>query len=229
MKFEIKNWSKLKNSSTPKLLIIGCSESKQTQQNQIEVNYQNYNFGLEISHARENRMIQYTDLLNNPDHANYFVKKRNRNQVYAEYFQNSLNGNFYQALNLYGSNGSPFFNDTMKELYRNKIGNNNNNLHLLIISGLYGILKYDDCINDYHLKIDEGPNIWGNSILLAVNNYIKENNIDNDAVFYSLSKEYLKKLNPVNRDWTNLWNNYGHGGARGKKQALDLMDFLNNL
>ena len=227
MKFEIKNWSKLKNSSTPKLLIIGCSDSKQTQQNQIEVNYQNYNFGLEISHARENRMIQYTDLLNNPDHANYFVKKRNRNQVYAEYFQNSLNGNFYQALNLYGSNGSPFYNVIMKELYRNKI--ENNNLHLLIISGLYGILKYDDCINDYHLKIDEGPNIWGNSILLAVNKYIIQNNIDNDAVFYSLSDNYLDRLNPVNIDWTNLWKKYGHKGARGKKQAADLKKFLNNL
>jgi hypothetical protein len=133
----------------------------------------------------------------------------------------------YQALNLYGSNGSPFYNVIMKELYRNKI--DNNNLHLLIVSGLYGILKYNDRINDYHLNIDKGPDIWDNSILLAVNNYIKENNIDNDAVFYSLSNNYLDRLNPVNIDWTNLWNNYGHGGARGKKQALDLMDFLNNL
>ena len=229
MKFEIKNWSKLKDSSTPKLLIIGCSDSKQTQQNQIEVNPHNYDFGPDISDARESRMIQYTDLLNNPDHANYFVKKRNGNQVYAEYFQDSLNENFYQAINLYGSNGSPFFNVIMKELYRNKIGNNNNNLHLLIVSGLYGILKYDDCINDYHLKIDKRPNIWGNSILLAVNNYIKKNNIDNDAVFYSLSDKYLYRLNPVNIDWTNLWKKYGHNGERGKKQAADLKKFLNNL
>jgi cytoplasmic iron level regulating protein YaaA (DUF328/UPF0246 family) len=227
MKFEVNNWSKLKDSSTPKLLIIGCSDSKQTLQNQIELNLHNYDFGPDFSHARNERMDYYNGLLDNPDPVNYFDKNRNGNIVHTDYFQNSLNVNFYQALNLYGSNGSPFYNVIMKELYRNKI--DNNNLHLLIVSGLYGILKYNDRINDYHLNIDKGPDIWDNSILLAVNNYIKENNIDNDAVFYSLSNNYLDRLNPVNIDWTNLWNNYGHGGAHGHRQAEDLIEFLNNL
>ena len=172
MKLEIKNLSKLKDSSTPKLLIIGCSDSKQTQQYQIEVNYQKHDFGTDISDARNERMDYYNGLLDNPDPVNYFDKNRNGNIVHTDYFQNSLNGNFYQALNLYGSNGSPFYNVIMKELYRNKI--ENNNLHLLIVSGLYGILKYNDCINDYHLNIDKGLDIWDNSILLAVNNYIKK-------------------------------------------------------
>lgn len=168
MKFKVNNWNKLQDSSTPKLLIIGCSGSKQTQQIQIEVHYQKYDFGTDITDARNERMDYYNGLLDNPDPVNYFDKNRNGNKVHADYFQNVLNENYYQALNLYGSNGSPFYNDTMKELLRNKI--DNNNLHLLIISGLYGILKYDDCINDYHLKIEKGPNIWGNSILLALNN-----------------------------------------------------------
>ena len=69
---------------------------------------------------------------------------------------------------------SPTFNADPK-LYLQKI--NNNKLHLLIISGLYGLLKFDDLIPDYHFEMKKNPT-WkqplNNSILNAVKKYIKE-------------------------------------------------------
>jgi len=224
MKFKVNNWNKLQDSSTPKLLIIGCANSKSPHHGHVEVNYVNCDFGENILATRNQRMVYYRALLNNPNHDNYFTVPREGVNVAANYFQNTLNENYYQALNLYGSNYSPFYNEAIKALYREKIADHN--LHLLIISGLYGLLKYDDCINDYHLKINKGPQNWGNSILLGVENYIHQNNIDNDSVFYSLSNNYLETLNPVHMDWTNLWRNYG---GRGRQQASDLIEFLNNL
>jgi integrase len=117
----------------------------------------------------------------------------------------------------------PLGNPAMKALYRLKI--NNCNLHLLIVSGLYGIIRHNDYINDYHLEINKGPNVWGINILNAVSDYIRVNNIDNDAVFYSLSGNYLPFLNPL-PNWKNLWLN--HGG-HGHNQANDLMVFLNHI
>jgi hypothetical protein len=219
------DWDKLKDKNKPKLLIIGCCNAKQIQPTNIEnINPINYNFGNEIEYARTARLNGYIELLDNPQNANYFNKKRDGVVVGTDYFQNALNGELIQAIDLYGSNGSPFYNPVMKRLYKDKI--ENNNLHLLIVSGLYGIIKHNDFINDYNLTINKGENVWGNRILFAVQEYILVNNIDNNDVFYSLSGEYLSKLNPVIDNWNNLWN---QSPGRGRKQADDLKDFLENL
>lgn len=215
------DWKKLKDKKTPKLLIIGCCDAKSQQPIGLaNGGIVNYNFGTLINTSRVNRNTFYTGLP-----AGYFNrKKRGGALVNKLYFMNALNNNNRrQSLDVYGSVRSPFYNPAMKTLYRTKI--QNCNLHLLIVSGLYGIIRHDDYINDYHLEIKKGPNVWGNIISNAVSDYIRVNNIDNDAIFYSLSGNYLPFLNPQ-PNWKNLWLN--HEGY-GDNQANDLMFFLNNI
>ncbi|MEO0037455.1 MAG: hypothetical protein RIQ59_666, partial [Bacteroidota bacterium] len=73
-------------------------------------------------------------------------------------------------------------------------------------SGLYGIIEFNDQITDYHLKINDGVNLWSNILTDTINQYIIEKNIDHCNVFYALSDEYLKKINP-NQHWKSLWIN----------------------
>jgi hypothetical protein len=207
----------LKVKKTPKLLIIGCCNAKSIQPNNLQNgNIINYSFGNAIDNSRANRLDFYTALA-----ANHFVNRPNGGQ---QYYIEALNNECRrEALDVYGSNRSPFYKPLMKDLYREKI--NDCNLHLLIVSGLYGIIRHNDYINDYHLEITTGPNIWGNEINNAVSAYMEVNNIDEDAVFYSLSGNYLPFLNPLPQ-WNNLWLNHpGHG----HNQANDLMIFLNNI
>jgi hypothetical protein len=211
------DWNKLKDKKTPKLLIIGCCNAKSLQPIGLaNGGFVNYNFGNAINTNRTIRRALYTALP-----AIHFVGQPNGAQPY---YLGALNdANRREALDVYGSNRSPFYNPAMKALYRLKI--QNCNLHLLIVSGLYGIIRHDDYINDYHLGINRGPNVWGINISNAVSDYIRVNNIDNDAIFYSLSGNYLPFLIPL-PNWKNLWLN--HGG-HGHNQANDLMDFLNNI
>ena len=216
------NWDKLKNKKTPKLLIISCCDTKSKQPNNLNnAGYINYDFGVNISNTRIERLEFYQGL--QPDY--FYEKERNGELVDKDYFMDCLNiNNRSEALDVYGSNRSPFYKTEMKDLYRTKIANSN--LHLLIISGLYGIIKHSDYINDYHLNIDEGLNLWGNELSDAIHQYQEMNNIDNDAVFYSLSNTYLPYLNPVCPQWNNLWiNQLGHG----HNQASDLSIFLEML
>lgn len=220
-KIEELNWSKLNKKNVPKLLIIGCCDAKYLQPyNLANGERVNYNFGDALNNSREERMRYYQTL-----NANYFNgKKRGGHAVNKQYFMNALNNdNRNPALDVYGSNHSPFYKPSMKELFRQKI--KYCNLHLLIVSGLYGIIRYNDYINDYHLEITKGPNVWGNIINNAVSTYIQVNNIDNNSVFYSLSDKYLPFLNPLPH-WNNLWLTHG---SHGHNQAQDLMIFLNNL
>ena len=204
------NLDKLKTENGPKLLIIGCSNSKSTQPNSLDNdNYENYNFGNQIISCREIRKNYYREIP-----INYF-NGQNRNGVIVDkpYFMNALNNNPQKALDLYGSNQSPFYNPQIKGLYRLKI--ETTNLHLLIISGLYGLVKHSDYINDYHLEIYKGRNIWVNSITNAINQYINDNQIDHNLVFYSLSDKYLNKINP-NTQWKNLWISHDRGQTSAK-------------
>jgi len=217
------NIDKLKNDNSPKLLIIGCSNSKSVQSNSFYNNYdENYNFGNEINSFREIRKNYYIEIP-----INYFNgQNRNGNIVGKPYFMNALNNNPQIALELYGSNQSPFYNPQIKGLYRLKI--ETSNLHLLIISGLYGLVKHSDYINDYHIEIYKGRNIWLNSITNAINQYIKDNQIDHNSVFYSLSDNYLNKINP-NTQWKNLWiKNSGSGSLTSSAKFLKEY-FLPNL
>lgn len=214
------NWDKLKSRETPKLLIIGCCDAKSMQPNNLNNGENvNYDFGNNIDALREQKLQFYQALPAN----NFEDKLRNGIPVNRDYFLNCLNeNNRREALEVYGSNNSPFYKPQMKELYRNKIANSN--LHLLIISGLYGIIRYNDFINDYHLTINIGPNIWGNSLSLAVQEYQLNNGITNDAVFYSLSNTYIPYLNPIVPEWNNLWINYG--GTNGLNNNANSLRFF---
>jgi hypothetical protein len=214
--------AKIMKSKKTKLLIIGCCDAKSLQPNNLNNgNKVNYNFGEPLENSRQARNQIYQQL-----DATYFIgKTRNNIEVDQNYFLNALNrNNRREALDVYGNNYSPFFKPQMKQLYRQKILSSN--LQVLIISGLYGLLKHDDYINDYHLEINKGQNVWGNCISDAIKAYIKKNNIDDKLVYYSLSNNYLTFLGPAHPNWTNLWEN--HPG-RGHAQAEDLAIFLNQL
>lgn len=208
------NWDNLNDNKNPKLLIIGCCGAKTVHPLLGNGDHLNYDFGLQINNARTNRCVQYAELMANPQPANYFNETRDGHEVDVNYFQNALNGDLTKALDLYGNNHTPFFKPVMKQLYYQKI--ENCNLHLLIVSGLYGVVKYSDYINDYHFEIGIGQNVWGNSISQAIKNYVIDNNIENNDVFYSLSDPYLQRINPPNEAWNNLWIQHGHGHASAK-------------
>ena len=104
-----------------------------------------------------------------------------------------------------------FYSPELRKLYIEK--NRDSNLHILIISGLYGVLEFRDSIIDYHLEINRIP-FWTQpnniSILNAVKKYIEVNDISNEMVFYSLSNIYNDALKPI-EEWINLWIPIGRG------------------
>jgi cytoplasmic iron level regulating protein YaaA (DUF328/UPF0246 family) len=218
------DWKKIQDSNVKKLLIIGCSDSKQINNNSSIESNKNYDFGESIKQSRNKRLKYYTELLENSKNTEYFKKKRGNNSVETSYFKNCIGKTSVSAFELYGSKKSPIYNPEMKKLLNEKI--KDSNLDVLIISGLFGILRYDDIIFDYHLKINKGKNVFGKNLREAVTNYIETNQIDNDMVFYSLSKQYLQFLYKPEIEWKNLW--FNHGG-RGHLQAHDLKDFLHKM
>jgi hypothetical protein len=210
------DWKKLKDKKTPKLLIIGCCDAKSQQPIGLANGGRvNYNFGAPINASRAIRLAFYNALP-----ANHFVNRPNGAQAY--YLAALNNANRRQALDVYDG---VFYHPILKGLYRLKIANCN--LHLLIVSGLYGIIKHDDYINDYHLGITDGPNIWANNITNSICEYIRVNNINNDEVFYSLSNNYLNFITPL-PIWKNLWLQNGRIGSL-RTSANIVSKFLNNL
>jgi hypothetical protein len=210
------DWKKLKDKKTPKLLIIGCCNAKSQQPIGLaNGGFANYNFGNAINTNRIIRRAFYTALP-----ANHFVGRPNGAQPY--YLAALNNANRRQALDVYDG---AFYQPILQGLYRLKIANCN--LHLLIVSGLYGIIKHDDYINDYHLEITDGPNIWANNITNSIREYIKVNNINNDEVFYSLSNNYLNFITPL-PIWKNLWLQNGRIGSLWTSANI-ISKFLNNL
>jgi hypothetical protein len=231
-KFEKLDWNKLKNKQTPKLLIIGCSDSKtQGGVNQNEINYFNSPEYANLLNDRNANKIRYNRLLLTDP--NYFIIKNNGTNIKRgnipvtnTYFSNCINGNLFKtALDRYA--GGDFYKPAHILLYRQK--NVSANLHILIISGLYGVIEFNDTILDYHLEIDK-LKYWKNrtSINDTINKYIVENKIDNNSVFYSLSDKYLEVLKPVSNLWTNLWVKNGRSGS-GKTSASFILRFLNQL
>ena len=224
------DFDKLKDKTKKKLLIIPCSDKKRhgSFSNNVNNNYfinREYNFLLT---ARELRKFHYLDYMEiNP---NYFLYKKqnkpimrdtNGNNLYLpvtnEYFFNCLSGKDYMpAFERY--NGF-YYGDKLRTLYPNK--NRESNLHILIVSGLYGILEFRDNIVDYHFEIKNRPNIWGNCLTNTINKYIDENEINHDLVFYSLSDDYLRNITP-NIRWKNIWINHD----RGQTSARFLKDYF---
>lgn len=195
------DWNKIQDKNKKKLLIIGCSDSKiGGGQENVEQNYfaeQN-----ELIDNRNTRFDQYSELLLN--YQDYFDNE-------VEYYSNQLNNHSYlAAINRYKGR---FYSEPLKKLYLEK--NENANLHILIISGLYGVIEFKDSIIDYHLEISRKP-LWigqnNTSIFESVTNYIQENQIEDEMVFYSLSQPYVKALKPIIK-WKNIWISHGRGAS----------------
>lgn len=219
------NLDKLKNDKRPKLLIIPCSKSKK-----VGGNNEFYSM-FNLNPSRENSIHLYNDLLNN--NPNYFEneKRVNINDVNSNYFNSAFNLNLcMRAIDRYDSGKSAFYsNYGLKNIYLQKI--NNNKLHLLIISGLYGLLNYEDFIPDYHFQMSKNPN-WKNSLDFSIHNavkeYINQNNIPDENVFYSLANnEYRKALKP-NKNWKLLWLNNKSGSPKNSAKFI-AQEFLPRL
>lgn len=203
-----------------KLLILPCSSEKVSggmnfsQINDYFSNDQILNF------TREKRLNYYKKLLSSEKDSEYFEKRRKFNnstsqKVDNKYFNSCISENlkFMEAINRYDG----ILYDGM---IRNKIINKiNNGLHVLIISGFYGVLKYNDHILDYQLDIKKGGNkFWTvnniNSISNSILSYISKNNISRSNVTVILSDTYSKPLNNIVSSFKeNLWDKadgYGH-------------------
>ena len=216
------DWDKIKDKRQKKLLIIGCSHTKtQGGTNVLEYDYFNNGNHINLISMRNTRKtLQYVSLLLNA--RNYF---ENINRGNADYFNFQYNIPLYKsAIERYF--GGKFYSEELLQLYRRK--NDNSNLHILIISGLYGIIEFRDSIIDYHLEIKRKP-FWTNdnntSIHDAVKKYIKENEIANEMVFYSLSNSgnycYTIALKP-SENWNDIWINHD----RGDTSARFLKDYF---
>lgn len=221
-KIECLDWDKIKDKKKNKLLIIGCSDTKtQGGNNELVFNFfNNGNYVNLIENRNIRKILQYESLLLNTQ--NYF---ENINRGNADYFNFQYNFPLYKsAIDRYY--GGKFYSEEHLQLYRQK--NDDSNLHILIISGLYGIIEFRDSIIDYHLEIKRQP-FWtkdnNTSIHDAVKKYIKENEIANEMVFYSLSNSgnycYTKALKP-SENWNDIWINHD----RGDTPARFLKDYF---
>lgn len=216
----------------PKLLIIPCSDKKRASGTHFyERNYFNSEEYKYLIAARELRKYHYKELVNsNPEK---FIKLKDVSgngvvlRVDRNYFIDLIdNNNFF--MQAFERDNGEFYSNELRNLYFEK--NIKCKLHILIVSGLYGILEFRDEITDYHLKINEGINLWGNLLNDTINQYIIENNIEHNNVFYALSNEYLKKINQ-NDLWNNLWiNNIGNSKQANKVYSAEcILKFLQNI
>jgi cytoplasmic iron level regulating protein YaaA (DUF328/UPF0246 family) len=204
----------------PVLLILGCSDSKARGGTEIQNNYFN-------SECLNNKRVQTINNYNQSiaAHPNKFNKNRNGNPVNANYFGNCQN-EYREALDRYCTNRSIFYKPNQIALYRQKI--NEGKLHILILSGLYGVLKWDDRIIDYHYKFNSLNSLYNadSCVLDNIQKYIADNNIKGENVFYSLSNNgrYQEMLTAnIPNNWSFVWIN----GGRGHKTASFLFnDFL---
>lgn len=214
------DWEKIKDKNKKKLLIIGCSHSKN---GGGEVNIEQDYFAQqnELIINRNLRFVHYNDLLQNDQ--GYFEEQ-------FDYFNEQNNNHVFKpAIERY--NGR-FYSKILRQLYLEK--NQNSNLHILIISGLYGVIEFRDSIIDYHLEISKRP-LWtmqSNTIIHnTIANYILENKIDNEMVFYALSQagpySYVKALKPIDT-WKSLWITHGRNSSL-TYSAEALQIFLNSL
>ncbi len=223
--------NKLKDKSKKKLLIIPCSDKKRASGTEFyERNYfnsENYKYLNVVREIRKYHYLEHID--SNPYH---FIGKKdilgngNIVPIDSNYFKSCLNGNNYvTAMERYEGK---FYTNEHRILYFEK--NSNANLYILIVSGLYGLLQFNDEIIDYHFEISNGPNIWGNCLTKTIKQYINENEIEDDMVFYSLSEKYLKNIIP-SEQWNNLWiNNIGNSRQANLKYSADcVLRFLNLL
>jgi cytoplasmic iron level regulating protein YaaA (DUF328/UPF0246 family) len=220
------NLDKLKNENRPKLLIIPCSKSKSPG------GINTFSSIFNLNPNRTNSITLYNnERIINPNYFNNEIRV-GVNVVDVNYFNIAFNNNICKkAIDRYDGNKSIFYrNYELKNLYLQKI--NNNKLHVLIVSGLYGLLRFDDLIPDYHLEMNKNP-IWTNpydfSIRDAVKDYILVNNIPNENVFYSLAdNEYRQALKP-DLNWKLIWIQNGGIGSSYTTAKFIAQEFLPRL
>jgi cytoplasmic iron level regulating protein YaaA (DUF328/UPF0246 family) len=222
--------NKIKDKKRNKLLLIGCSDTKVPGGQNLKKNHFETFDG--INDGRNFISNLYSNLLNNPNQIHYFNKKRiDIGMVDSFYFNNQNNNNLYMpAVERYS--GGKFFTPTHKHFYYEK--NQQSNLHILIISGLYGILEFRDTIIDYQLDINMFG-FWNNTnnnlIHQAVKKYIHDNDIENDLVFYSLSPTSYKTALKPEETWHDLWKTIPGGRSVNSIASANYLvyDFLPNL
>jgi len=220
------DWSKIKDKKRKKLLIIGCSSTKIPGGQNIQNNH------FSALKVERNQLLKlYSDLLNSPTPKNYFNKvRKGKGKVDNAYFKDQINNLFMPAVERYS--GGDFYKPLHKALYYQK--HQESNLHVLIISGLFGLLEFRDSIYDYQLEIKKF-NFWNSlnntAIRDEVTKYIIENKIDNNLVFYSLSpKNYKQALKP-DHAWHDLWKTIPDGRSVNSKNSAKYLveEFLPNL
>jgi cytoplasmic iron level regulating protein YaaA (DUF328/UPF0246 family) len=211
------DWLKIKTNAK-KLLIIGCSDSKIPGGNPGKLkDYFKDEEYTDLIEKRTTRFNSYKNLLSND----------------SKYFENISRGdsNYFReqhlslpAIERYS--GGKFFTQNLIQLYKEK--NKDSNLHILIVSGLYGVIEFNDSIIDYHLEINKIP-FWNNNNVIseAIIKYIKSNDISNEFVFYSLSNKYKLALKPL-KSWNDLWILNGRLGSLATSSKL-VHQFLDKL
>ena len=217
------DWSSLKNKK--KLLIIACSDTKNPGGIPVCTDdlFQSLNLP-DFINNRQIRLCQYDNLLiNEPEYFNN--KKRSKLPVNQIYFNDCRNTNVLYMPAYQRYSGRLFYSEGLILRYLEKI--ELEDLHILIISGLYGVLEFNDSIIDYQLEISKST-FWTKnknfSIQEAVKKYIKVNSIDNEFVFYSLSGQYKKALKPI-QEWNDIWIKHDRGAC----SASFLEDFLDSI
>lgn len=114
------------------------------------------------------------------------------------------------------------------DLYKNlqpqiKFKITKNNLHVLYVSGMFGILRFDDHIPFYKKSI--ARKFWGLSIINAINKYCIAQNIPSHNVYMLLSPStYGKAIGKYNSNWNDLWNT---SSVRGTINKQILASFIN--
>ncbi|MFN6342718.1 MAG: hypothetical protein ACK4Y6_09990, partial [Bacteroidota bacterium] len=212
-----------RKKDSPVLLILGCSNSKSAGGDGLQSNY----FETEcINNKRQLTLANYNQSIeNNPTE---FNKKRNRIQVDANYFFNCQN-TYLPALERYCTNSGKLYNRELVNCFLQKIAEGK--LHILILSGLYGILKWDDKIIDYHLKYKKRNTQFNDDCISeCILNYISDINIDNRNIYYAISPTggYLNMLNNnILNVGSNIWISNGDRGQATNRMLL--VDFLPNL
>lgn len=224
------NWDNINDKSKNKLLIIGCAGTKMPGGGKNNKNY--FSDHESIIEDRNKVLQQYQALLDAPKPKKYFDKKRSvQGPVNNNYFIDQINSTlFLPAIERYS--GGRFYSRELKELYKQK--NNDCNLHILIVSGLYGILEFTDSIIDYQLEIDKFI-IWSEesnrSINEAVVKYMDDKKIDKDLVFYSLSPTSYEKALKPKTEWHKLWKTTPGGRNSNSVESANYLknDFLPKL
>lgn len=223
------NWDNINDKSKNKLLIIGCAGTKMPGGGKNNKNY--FSDHESIIEDRNKVLEQYRKLLDNPTPQDYFNKsRRGIGAVDNTYFMNQINNKlFLPAVDRYSR---VFYSNELKALYKQK--NKESKLHILIVSGLYGILEFRDSIIDYQLEINKF-NIWkhqdNKSINEAVVRYMADNNIENDLVFYSLSPTNYKSALKPHEAWHDLWQMVPNGRNANTSKSADYLktEFLPKL